>query len=244
MVLLVACGCDASASDDAGARDAGASLDAGGDRDAGTRDGGTTEVDASDGPAPITPDAVLARLGDCARIGGDYANDSGEAETIPVCGDGSVVWWESDMDIDCDGGREASCMADPYYQPETSGTDSHGDPLDANTLPFIVVPLPSARFRYADHGIAIGQVALVMYEGRMAYAVFGDAGPSGSIGEGSYALAEELGIDPDPVTGGADSGVTFVIFTGAASRVTRNEDHDEAVRMGEALARDFLATTP
>ncbi len=254
-LLLVVAGCGGGAGMDAGTNDAGSLRDGGSRHDAGHARDAATAVDASTdagaatpdaGPLPVTADAVLARLGDCARIGGDYKTDNEPdlPENIPVCGDSGVVWWLSDMDIDCDGGRETTCTDDPWYLPETSATDSSGDPLDANTLPFVVIPLPSSRFRFADHDIALGQVALVIYEGRMAWAVFGDEGPSGIIGEGSYALAEELGIDPDPATGGADSGVTFVIFTGDAARVTHNEDHDEAVRVGEAAARAFLDTAP
>lgn len=196
------------------------------------------------GPRPdsgaITPADVLARLGACTRIGGDYATDVGEAAAIPVCQTADVVWWTADLDIDCDGGRGALCRSDPDYLPDTSGVDSTGAPLDASTLPFIVIPLASSRFRYADHGIGIGQVALVLYRDRMVFGIFGDAGPSSIIGEASFAMAEALGIPSHPSTGGVDSGVTYLVFTGATARVTRNEDHDEAVRLGESLLDAFL----
>ena len=74
----------------------------------------------------------------------------------------------------------------------------------------------------------------------MVYGIFGDAGPSGAIGEGSYAMAEALGIPPSPISGGVDSGVTYLIFTGSGARVSRNEDHAEAVSRGEALLDAFL----
>lgn len=183
---------------------------------------------------------VVARLGACARIGGDYARDSGGTANIPVCETGSVIWWDADMDIDCDGGRGAECMSDPYYLPETSAVDSMGAPLDASTLPFVVIPLASSRFRYADHGIRHGQVALAMYRDRMVFGIFGDLGPAAIIGEASYAMAEELGIPSSPISGGVGSGVHYLIFTGATARVTRNEDHAEAVTMGESLLADFM----
>ncbi|MCC7535227.1 MAG: glycoside hydrolase family 75 protein [Deltaproteobacteria bacterium] len=199
-------------------------------------------VDA--GPRPdtgaVTPEDVLAQLGGCARIGGDYATDVGQTADIPVCRTGDVVWWTADLDIDCDGGRGDICMSDPDYLPETSGVDSTGAPLDASTLPFIVIPLASSRFRYADHGIRIGQVGLVLYRDRMVFGIFGDAGPASIIGEASFAMAEALGIPSSPRTGGVDSGVTYLVFTGDAARVARNEDHDEAVRMGEVLLDTFL----
>ena len=200
------------------------------------------------GPAPdafrmggaLTPAAVMARLGACNRIGGDYAKDSGGTANIPVCQRDNVVWWNADFDIDCDGGRGAICMSDPDYMAETSGVDSRGNPLDASTLPFIVIPLASTRFRYADHGIRIGQVALVMYRDRMVFGIFGDAGPAAVIGEGSFAMAEALGIPSNPSRGGVDSGVTYLVFTGASARVTRNESHAEAVTMGTSLLSAFV----
>jgi hypothetical protein len=192
------------------------------------------------GTGAITPADVLARLGACTRIGGDYAKDVGGTSNIPVCQTDSVVWWTADFDIDCDGGRGAICMSDPDYLPDTSAVDSHGAPLDASTLPFIVIPLASTRFRYTDYGIRAGQVALVLYGGRMAFGIFGDAGPAAIIGEGSFAMAEALGIPSSPRTGGVDAGVTYLVFTGAAARVTHNEDHDEAVTLGESLLDAFV----
>ncbi|MFO0680684.1 MAG: glycoside hydrolase family 75 protein [Sandaracinus sp.] len=191
-------------------------------------------------PGTLTPAEVLASLGACNRIGGDYGLDAGDPETVPVCQTANVIWWQADMDIDCDGGQSALCMSDPDYMPDTSGVDSHGNALDASTLPFIVIPLPSARFRYADHGIRIGQVAVVLYQDRMAYGIFGDAGPSSGIGEASFAMAEALGIPSNPRTGGVDSGVTYLVFTDAGARVTHNEDHAEAVSIGSAMLDAFV----
>jgi hypothetical protein len=201
-------------------------------RDAGMRLDGSTGT--------ITPSDVLARLGSCTRIGGDYATDVGDTANIPVCQTDDVVWWTADFDVDCDGGRGAICMSDPDYLPDTSAVDSMGRPLDASTLPFIVIPLASTRFRYADHGIRAGQVALVMYRDRMVFGIFGDAGPASIIGEASFAMAEALGIPSSPRTGGVDSGVTYLVFTGTAARVTRNEDHAEAVSLGEPLLEAFV----
>jgi hypothetical protein len=68
--------------------------------------------------------------------------------------------------------------------------------------------------------------------------VFGDTGPSQIIGEGSYALAKSLGIDPDPLRGGTDAGVTYIVFPG--SRVAPVEDHAAAVTRGQEAARQLL----
>lgn len=201
---------------------------------------GTDAGPRPDGGGTITPADVIARLGACTRIGGDYSTDVGTVANIPVCQTDNVVWWTADFDIDCDGGQGAICMSDPDYLPDTSAVDSMGNPLDASTLPFIVIPLASTRFRYADHGIRAGQVALVIYNGRMVFGIFGDAGPAAIIGEASFAMAEALGIPSSPRTGGVDSGVTYLVFTGTGARVTRNEDHAECVRLGEPLLDAFV----
>jgi hypothetical protein len=56
----------------------------------------------------------------------------------------------------------------------------------------------------------------------VAYAVFADEGPSDIIGEGSYALAVALGIDPNPATGGTQGPVTFIVFPGAVPNPVEN----------------------
>jgi hypothetical protein len=187
------------------------------------------------GTRTITADDVRAALGACARIGGDYATDVGGTANIPICRTSDVIWWSADMDIDCDGGLGSVCMSDPDYMASTSGVDSHGNPLDASTLPFIVIPLASTRFRYADYGIRTGQVAVVLYGDQIAFGIFGDAGPSSIIGEASYAMAGALGIPNDPSTGGVDSGVTYLVFTDATARVAHAESHAEAVDLGSSL---------
>jgi hypothetical protein len=213
-------------------------------------DGGATGFDAAGGSdaaddagqAPVDAASLLAATAACTPYPGSglYATDSGEADTVPVCALSGAVWWRADMDVDCDGGTAAACMADPWYLPETSATTSTGAYLDASNLPFMVVPLASARFDYVAADIHLGAVAAVIYGSQLVWAVFGDEGPSGIIGEGSYALAQALGIDPDPVTGGADSGVTFIVFTGTAAVADPIESPAAAAALGEMLARTLL----
>ena len=66
----------------------------------------------------------------------------------------------------------------------------------------------------------------------------GDQGPADLIGEASYATARALGIDPDPVRGGASGGVTYILFRD--SRVRPIENHPAAVVAGTGLAQRFL----
>lgn len=57
-------------------------------------------------------------------------------------------------------------------------------------------------------------------------------------------MAESLGIDPDPSTGGVGSGVTYIAFTGEGANVSPREDHAEAVRVGTSLAKKLVAENP
>jgi hypothetical protein len=196
------------------------------------------------------PDALLrgqlldAVSNQCRPIAGvtPYATDDGEAPTVTPCSLLGAVAWQSDLDVDCDGGKLASCKADPAYQPETSTTTSTGEPLDANTIPFVVVPLPGHGFDYTAQGIQLGAAAYVVFGDKLVAGVFGDEGPPDIIGEASFAMAGLLGIDNDPVTGGADAGATFIIFTGADAVVDPIEDHDAATATAKALAGRMLTS--
>ena len=192
-------------------------------------------------PTPITdpqpaPADLVAVLSGCQQLAGTtkFATDSGGAKTVPLCKLNGAIWFKGDMDVDCDGGQGAACKADPYYQAETSTVDSMGNPLDASTLPFIVLPLPSNGFDYKAHGLKLGSVGAVIYEGKILYGIIGDMGPNGVIGEASYAMAKKLGINPSPISGGVDSGVTYVAFTGVSAVVTKKENAVEAAQIGKA----------
>ncbi|ARF76189.1 glycoside hydrolase family 75 protein [Kitasatospora albolonga] len=205
--------------------------------DAPGADAGTDAVDA-----PVSADELLAEVRSCRRISqGKYRTDANRSKaTVPVCATGDAVFWKADMDIDCDGRRTKACneKTDPYFQPQTAFQTSRGKPLDSAALPYVVVPAPGRIWDYRKSGLTGGSVVAVVYENQVRYAVIGDTGPAGIIGEGSYALAEELGIDPHPTTGGTASGVTYIAFKD--SRVAPLESRAKAERRGEELARAFV----
>ena len=196
-----------------------------------------------DAPTGITAEQLLARIASCEVVGGPYASDASGTANIDVCGFPGAVAWTADMDIDCDGKESEQCNlgTDPSYMDQTAATDSNGEFLDAATLPFVVVPGRSTRFDYIDAGLGMRSVIAVVFEGKVEYGVLGDVGPQAIIGEASYAMAERLGIDPDPSTGGTEGGVAYIAFTGAEAKVEVIEDHDEAVTLGESLAQALLA---
>ncbi|MCM2393421.1 glycoside hydrolase family 75 protein [Streptomyces albipurpureus] len=188
--------------------------------------------------------ALLAKTETCTQISqAKYAKDAGGTKSIPVCGTEGAVFWKADMDIDCDGQSTTACnsQTDPWFLSDTAFHQSDGKPLNAEKLPFIVVPSPSTTWRYSDYGIKGGGVVAVIYEGKVRYGVVGDTGPTTIIGEASYAMAKSLGIDPDPATGGVSSGVTYILFKN--STVSPIESHSAAVTLGDQLAQQFVAAS-
>jgi Ricin-type beta-trefoil lectin domain/Fungal chitosanase of glycosyl hydrolase group 75 len=178
---------------------------------------------------------------------GEYASDDGEASTVEICKNGSAYFWTSDMDIDCDGISTTHCntSTDPWYQDQTSFQTSSGQFFTSDVTHYYVIPLPSSRFDYGNAGISPGSVAAVVYNGKVVYAVFADEGPDNIIGEGSYALATALGIDPDPATGGTDGPVTFIVFPGQVPNPVENNATIDSV--GSSAATTWVGgggTTP
>jgi len=211
---------------------------------------GSSPADTSTAPdaGPDGGDVIqqlLALTSGCANnLGGDYKakSDPSSPANIPICGLNGAIYFNADMDIDCDGIESTTCNAqtDPSYQGQTSAMDSMGNWLDATVTPYVVIPLPSSRWDYTMADVHLGSVAIVIYNGQMAYGIFGDEGPQDIIGESSVAMANLLGIDSDPATGGVDTGVTYIVFTGSSGVVTKNEDHAEATTVGQARLMDLL----
>jgi hypothetical protein len=113
------------------------------------------------------------------------------------------VFWSSKMAIDADGpaagpGRLSGSQLDrDSGQDDTTyhfaGTKKS---LPSELIPYIV--LPGGTFR-PNTGIAIGDVAVVIYKDKMTAAICGDIGPKKKIGEGSIRLHEALHPPaPDP----------------------------------------------
>lgn len=200
------------------------------------------QADCGSSSGTVTAADLLALTSTCSPLPGvsKFANDSGGTASVSMCGLNGALWFKADMDIDCDGGSQSECTKDPYYQPETSCVSSSGDYLDASTLPFVVLPLDSNGFTMSSYGIKCGSVVAVIYGDQLEYGVVGDRGPKGVIGEASYAMADLFGINPDPISGGASSGVTYIVFTEGAV-VSPIESHSAAQTLGDEEAIQLLA---
>ncbi|MFE4537177.1 glycoside hydrolase family 75 protein [Streptomyces scopuliridis] len=197
--------------------------------------------DGSPEDGPVTAAALRSRADGCDQISnGRYRTRESTPATIPVCDARGAVFWKADMDIDCDGQATAHCnrAADPYYQDTTAYTQADGRALNPEELPYIVVPLSSSIWNYRSSGIRGGSVAAVIHRDKVQYAVVGDTGPPGIIGEASYATARALGIAADPTGGGVPSGVTYIVFKD--SEISQLDDQETITRRGDELAKQFI----
>jgi hypothetical protein len=131
--------------------------------------------------------------------------------------------WEG-LAKDADGEPFIQGPDDPfpgYYVSATALADRSkpaSDPtryVDASRIPFVVLPGGMAR----QLGARPGDFAVVFNQrnGKSSYAIFGDVGPYDRIGEGSMALAENLGIRSDARNGGARRGILYLVFPGSGN---------------------------
>jgi hypothetical protein len=97
--------------------------------------------------------------------------------------------------------------------------------VDASQIPYIALPGDLA----ARTGARLGDFAFVYSEqtGRYSLAIFADIGV---FGEGSIALADDLGIRSDARRGGSPAGISYVVFPGSGDG--RPKSVDEIKRMG------------
>ncbi len=163
----------------------------------------------------------------------------------------AVYVFTSSAAIDCDGQATLKCTGttDPQYQGQTSFTQSDGKPLNAELLPWYVLPeTPNPIFDYAKRDIYGGEAGAVLYNNKMEYGIFGDergrddGNRAGlAIGEISYAMASSLDIDPDPANGGASSGVTYIIFTTKSNIVSPIENHAAADTKGQSALETMMS---
>jgi hypothetical protein len=165
---------------------------------------------------------------------------------------GGAIFWSSKMAIDADGpaagaGRRSGTQLDPgtgqdgtsfHYPNTTIG-------LSSEVVPYIV--LPGGSFR-SSTGLALGDMAVVIYKDKITAAICGDMGPTKKIGEGSIRVHEHLHPPaPDPCirdTQGfcrrihnvsIDEDVLFFVFPGSAITAGLTQSTIEAKVTAKAL---------
>lgn len=89
--------------------------------------------------------------------------------------------------------------------------------VDASKIPYIVLPREVA----AQSGARLGDFAVVvnLRNGKLSDAIFADIG---TMGEGSIALAQNLGIWADAREGGRRGGILYLVFPGSGNRQPRS----------------------
>jgi hypothetical protein len=103
--------------------------------------------------------------------------------------------------------------------------------VDASKIPYVVLPRD-----IADRGGArLGDFAVVvnLRNGKSSFAIYADIG---TLGEGSVALANALGIESDARDGGESDGILYLLFPGSGNR--RPRTISEIQSEGEKLLRD------
>lgn len=172
---------------------------------------GGLAIDADGAPNAYHPDNIgLDNLRNAGRPGNWWGvvTDTGKADGTPII-QGSQ---------------------DPfpgYYVSQTALKDprkQRTDPtayVDSRDIPYIALP-PKFKLGQAAQalGIVKGDLAAVFNgkNSKMSYAIFADVGPKDSLGEGSIALARNLGIKDSPKNGGTSADVVYVVFPGSGTR--------------------------
>ncbi len=160
-----------------------------------------------------------------------HINTMTRAQNVNVYQVASGVYaYSSGMAIDTDG---SDSDPDPDHQGETTWQDSNGQSLGAHHVPFYVLgddcwdrTSPCPHFFFKEHSITGRQFALMFYNGQCIGSIFGDTqtannqttsdNDSRELGEASVKAAQLLGIPSSGTSGGVDSGVTVVIFSGSS----------------------------
>jgi hypothetical protein len=101
-------------------------------------------------------------------------------------------------------------------------TKRHRDParfVDSTQIPYVALPGDLAE----RTGSRLGDIVLVFSErtGKYSYAIFADIG---ALGEGSIALADNLGIWSDARRGGSRAGISYLVFPGSGDGQPKSVD--------------------
>jgi hypothetical protein len=146
--------------------------------------------------------------------------------------------------VDHDGMPYIQGLDDPfpgYYVSTTSLSDRtkrSNDPrkyVDASKIPYIVLPHEVA----AQAGAHLGDFAAVfnVRNGKTSNAIFADVG---TMGEGSVALADNLGLWSNAREGGTRRGIFYLVFSGSGNGKPRS--NDEINEQAASLLRDWGGT--
>ncbi|MEW6185849.1 MAG: glycoside hydrolase family 75 protein [Thermodesulfobacteriota bacterium] len=166
-----------------------------------------------------------------------------------------VIVKASYMTLTTDGATGEIRACDRTAQAETALRGPVGKPIDANAIPYLVLPWCGgaadrkkckAHPPYRQLGLQMGDLAAVITGEKIAFAIAADLGPEKRFGEGSIELHRRLGhetIGKDPAdprcakNESLNSEVVLVIFPGSNDRWL---PADELEKKGRALWNRLL----
>jgi hypothetical protein len=163
------------------------------------------------------------QIAQASRIPAPFVHSPAFLGTLPADDKGKrLLVFDTAFELDTDGW--AGDKGNPNWQPETSLRYGDNGSLDANHVPYFVLPLPPAW--PTQFGISLGDYAAVLFQGRLAFAVFGDRGPRNKLGEGSVELLRRLGqerVRPNGhvINAGTRPGVLTIVFPGSGAMADR-----------------------
>jgi hypothetical protein len=175
--------------------------------------------------------------GECLRIFGFFApsrscgpNRAAECGVPPFATDASGA--PTDFFV------STTSLFDPAFE----ATDPRRY-LDARSVPHFVLPAGESGPFGSQHGIRLGDLALIAQGNRGVFAVFGDAGPADKLGEASPAVITRLAGAPDATNSlprAIASGVTTLVLAGSRRELT--ETPPRSARVIAVAGQRALAT--
>jgi len=153
---------------------------------------------------------------------------------------GGVLFWESKMAVDADGSTTKSVLdSSSGSQVKTSYCfgDKKRTPVNAEIVPYFVVPALDDPKRVApgkpwegsrdsfvdDFKLQLGNLGVVIFQGKITGAIFADEGPAMKIGEASIRVHELIRKPGSPWKGdpakkilldaSEEKGVLYFVFT-------------------------------
>jgi hypothetical protein len=155
---------------------------------------------------------------------------------------GGQLYFDSELQLDTDGWPEGKGKGDPSWQPDTSFTYSNSASINANKVPYFVLPLPKTW--PAQFDIQLGDLAAIVFKSRLAFAIFADEGPRNKLGEGSLELLRRLGEERLRSNGriinsGMGPGVISIVFPGSRPSAHPKDEASLLKSIDEEGARLF-----
>ncbi len=133
------------------------------------------------------------------------------------------LYMRAKFDVDADGHPNVKKIDPKHGNPHTTLRYAEGNgSVNADAVPYVVLP----KGQFKEHGVKVGDLAIVRNKenGALTVAVFGDVGPRHKRGEGSMALARELGLNPSPTHGGTQSrNIEYLAIPGSGGDKARNQ---------------------